>query len=70
LSSLLGVVIDDERWHRRLERCAPMNAGLAVQATRRLDDLTIGAWTGLAVVLAYGAVAWAAGAGVLTTRDA
>ncbi|GAA0602243.1 ABC transporter permease [Actinomadura livida] len=60
----------DPRWQERLERLAPMTAGLAVQATRDLDRLPIGPWAGMGVLAGYAAAALAAGWILLAARDA
>lgn len=60
----------DPRWQERLERLAPMTAGLAVQATRDLDRLPIGPWAGMGVLAGYAAAALAAGWVLLAARDA
>lgn len=39
LFPLLGLVLTDATWQHRLHRYSPMDAGLAVQATRGLDHL-------------------------------
>jgi ABC-2 type transport system permease protein len=45
----------------RLERYGPMEAGLSVQNTMRLDGLPIGPWPGLGVLATYAgsALVWA-----------
>ena len=48
----------------------PMNAGLAIQATRNLGTLPIGPWAGLGVLAAWTAVALLAGGLLLRLRDA
>ncbi|MFD0535390.1 hypothetical protein ACFQY7_18185 [Actinomadura luteofluorescens] len=70
LFPLLAQFIGDERWHTRIERYAPMSAGLAVQSTTNLGDLPIGPWTGLGVLAAYAGAALLLGAVLFTTRDA
>jgi ABC-2 type transport system permease protein len=67
---LLAMVVSDPAWRERLHRYAPMEAGLAIQSTRRLDDLPIGPWPGLAVLAADSAAALAAGVALFLTRDA
>ncbi|WP_018382418.1 ABC transporter permease subunit [Wenjunlia vitaminophila] len=66
---LLVELVADPQWHDRLERLAPMTAGLSVQATRDLDRLPIGPWAGLGVLAAYSATALLLGAVLLETRD-
>jgi hypothetical protein len=70
LFPMLGMVVTDPTWQQRLHRYAPMDAGLAVQATRGLDDLAIAPWPGLALFGAYSAAALAAGTLLFLTRDA
>ncbi|TDC86159.1 ABC transporter permease [Micromonospora sp. KC606] len=70
LFPLFGQLISDERWHARIERYAPMSAGLAVQATTNLGDLPVGPWTGLGVLAAYAGAALLLGAALFITRDA
>jgi ABC-2 type transport system permease protein len=70
LFPLLGQLITDERWHARIERFAPMSAGLAVQTTTNLGDLPVGPWTGLAILAAYAGAALLSGAALFITRDA
>ncbi|MEU5342357.1 MULTISPECIES: ABC transporter permease subunit [unclassified Streptomyces] len=50
---LLADLLGDPSWRDRLERWAPMPAGLAIQATRDLSRLPIGPWPGLGVLAAY-----------------
>ncbi len=69
LFPILGAVINDPIWQHRLQRYAPMDAGLAVQATRGLDGLPIGPWAGLAVLAAYAAAGIAIGAVLFQWRD-
>jgi ABC-2 type transport system permease protein len=47
-----------------------MTAGLAIQATTRLDQLPIGPWPGLGVLAAYSAAAMLVGGVMLAVRDA
>jgi ABC-2 type transport system permease protein len=67
---VLGDVILNPVWQHRVERWAPMNAGLAIQATRNLRTLPIGPWAGLGVLAAWAAVALLAGGLLLRLRDA
>ncbi|MQY12629.1 hypothetical protein SRB5_27650 [Streptomyces sp. RB5] len=69
LAPLLRTVIPDDRWVHRLDRYAPMPAGLSVQATKNLAQLAIGPWPGLGVLAAYAGAALVAGAVVLRVRD-
>jgi hypothetical protein len=70
LAPMLSMVISDPRWHRRLERYAPMTAGLAVQATRNLPQLPIGPWAGLGLLAVYVAAAVLLAAVLFVIRDA
>jgi ABC-2 type transport system permease protein len=69
LFPLLGLVITEPAWQQRLHRYAPMDAGLTVQATRDLDRLAIGPWSGLGVLAAYSLAALTAGAVLFVARD-
>jgi ABC-2 type transport system permease protein len=70
LSPIIAAVVTEPTWHARLERYLPMNAGLAVQATRNLAALPIGPWEGLGVLAAWAAAALLAGGVALHLRDA
>jgi ABC-2 type transport system permease protein len=67
---VFGGVILNAHWQRRLERYSPMDAGLAVQATKNLAKLPIGPWQGLGVLAAWAAAALLAGGLLLRLRDA
>ena len=67
---ILSVVAGDPVWAHRLERYAPMNAGLTIQDTTGLRGLPISPWGGLGVLAAWAAVAMLAGGLVLRWRDA
>jgi ABC-2 type transport system permease protein len=67
---VLGTAILSPQWQHHIERWAPANAGLAVQATRNLGTLPIGPWAGLAVLTAWTAAALLAGGLLLRLRDA
>jgi ABC-2 type transport system permease protein len=60
----------DPTWQHRVDRVAPMNAGLAVQYTTNLSKLPIGPWAGLGVLAAWAAAALLAGWLLLQLRDA
>jgi ABC-2 type transport system permease protein len=70
LSPIIGAVVTDPHWHDRIERYAPMNAGLSIQATRGLAAMPIGPWEGLGVLAAWAAGALLAGGLALQLRDA
>ncbi|MFH9068912.1 hypothetical protein [Streptomyces alboflavus] len=65
---LVGMVHDDA-WHQRLERLSPASAGLAVQATKDLDQLPVGPWQGLVVLAGYAAGGLVLGGVLLKGRD-
>jgi len=67
---VLGTAILSPQWQHHIERWAPANAGLSVQATRNLGTLPIGPWAGLAVLTAWTAAALLAGGLLLRLRDA
>ena len=60
----------DPRWERRLEQWSPMNAGMAIQATRHLKTLPIGPWPGLGVLALWAGGALLLGGLLLRLRDA
>jgi ABC-2 type transport system permease protein len=70
LFPVLAQVVTDPDWQRHIQQIAPMNAGLAIQATTGLGDLPIGPWRGLGVLAAWSAAALLAGAALLRRRDA
>jgi ABC-2 type transport system permease protein len=67
---IIGALILNAVWARRLERYSPMNAGLAIQATRGLSKLPIGPWEGLGVLAAWALAALVIGGSLLRLRDA
>ena len=67
---LIGDLIISPVWQHRLDRWAPTNAGMAIQATRNVAKLPIGPWQGLGVLAIWAAAALAAGWLVLRLRDA
>jgi ABC-2 type transport system permease protein len=60
----------DPTWQHRVERIAPMNAGLAIQSTTNLSKLPIGPWAGLGVLAAWATAALLTGWLLLQLRDA
>jgi len=67
---LVQIGILDPRWERRFEQWGPMNAGLAIQATRDLKTLPIGPWPGLGVLALWAAGGLLLGGLMLSLRDA
>jgi ABC-2 type transport system permease protein len=67
---VIGQVLLNHVWRSRIERFAPMNAGLAIQSTRDLAALPIGPWAGLGVLAAWTAAALITGWALLLWRDA
>jgi len=67
---IIGNLILDPHWERRIQRYAPANAGLAIQFTKDLAKLPIGPWAGLGVLAAWAAAALLAGGLLLRLRDA
>jgi ABC-2 type transport system permease protein len=70
LFPILAAFVKNEHWQERIRELAPTTAGLAIQATQRLDTLPIGPWAGLGVVAGYAAAALLLGATIFTARDA
>jgi ABC-2 type transport system permease protein len=67
---LLGNVVLSSHWQHRFDRYSPMNAGLAIQATRNLSKLPIGPWEGLGVLGLWTTAALLAGFLAFRCRDA
>jgi ABC-2 type transport system permease protein len=67
---IIGGLLLSPVWTRRFDRYSPMNAGLAIQATRNLGKLPIGPWAGLGVLACWAGAAMLAGWIVLRCRDA
>ncbi len=67
---VIGGLILDPNWERRFQRYAPVNAGLAIQATRNVSRLPIGPWPGLGVLAVWAALALLAGGLLFRLRDA
>jgi ABC-2 type transport system permease protein len=70
LTPIIASVVTSPHWHNDIERYAPMNAGLAIQATTGLRGLPISPWAGLGVLAAWAAAALLAGGLLLRLRDA
>jgi ABC-2 type transport system permease protein len=67
---IIAVFAGNATLSRHLEQIAPMTAGLAIQATTRLNTLPISPWAGLGVLAAWAGGALVAGGIVLRSRDA
>jgi ABC-2 type transport system permease protein len=67
---VIGHVLLNHAWQNRIERFAPMNAGLAIQSTKDLSTLPIGPWAGIGVLTAWTAAALSIGWVLLLWRDA
>jgi ABC-2 type transport system permease protein len=67
---MIAALIADPGWQERLQKFAPMTAGLSIQATTNLDRLAIGPWPGLAVLAGYAACAMLLGLLAFRLRDA
>jgi ABC-2 type transport system permease protein len=70
LSPIIIGVVTDPVWQHRLQRYAPMNAGLTIQDTIGLRSLPISPWGGLGVLAGWAAAALLAGGLLLRWRDA
>jgi ABC-2 type transport system permease protein len=66
---VLVLAVSDQELQRQLRRLVP-TAGLAIQATRDLEALPIGPWTGLGVLAAWTAAALLGGGLLFLHRDA
>ena len=67
---IIAGLVSDPQWHERLQKLAPMTAGLSIQATTNLDRLAIGPWPGLGVLAGYATGAMLLGLLVFMRRDA
>jgi ABC-2 type transport system permease protein len=67
---IAAVLAGDPLWQHRIERYAPMNAGLTIQDTTGLHNLPISPWGGLGVLAAWAAAALLTGGLMLWLRDA
>jgi ABC-2 type transport system permease protein len=68
-SPIFTLLVADPKWKERVQKLTPMDAGLAVQATKHLDRLPIGPWAGLGVLAAYAAGALLLGGALFKMRD-
>jgi ABC-2 type transport system permease protein len=70
LSPILAAVMASYPvWYHRIERYAPMSAGLTIQDTTGLRGLPISPWGGLGVLAAWAAAALLTGGLLLRLRD-
>ncbi|MEV4256898.1 ABC transporter permease [Spirillospora sp. NPDC049652] len=67
---ILTRLVSSDHWKRRLEKYAPMKAGLSVQTTKNLAALPLSPWQGLGVLALYAAGAVLVGALLFRLRDA
>jgi ABC-2 type transport system permease protein len=67
---IIAGLVSDPQWHERLQKLAPMTAGLSIQATTNLDRLAIGPWPGLGVLAGWATGAMLLGLLVFKLRDA
>jgi ABC-2 type transport system permease protein len=67
---LVTAVVAEKHWKRHLEQIQPMGAGLDIQATVNLHDLTLSPWAGLGVLAAWAFGALFVGWLLLIGRDA
>jgi ABC-2 type transport system permease protein len=67
---VIAALMTNEHWREWVLELSPMTAGLAIQATKRLDALPIEPWSGLGVLAGYAAGALALGTVLLLVRDA
>lgn len=69
-TSVVAGLVSDPRWQHRLHRFSPMDAGLAIQATRNAAAEHIGPWAGIGVLSAYAGAVVVAGLVTFHVRDA
>ena len=70
LFPIVASVVSNPAWHRHVQQIGPSSAGLAIQATIRLQDLPISPWAGLGVLGLWAAGALLLGGLLLAIRDA
>jgi ABC-2 type transport system permease protein len=70
VAPIAALFVTDPLWAGRIQRYAPMPAGLAIQDTLASSARIIGPWAGLGVLAAYAGGALAAGAIAFRHRDA
>lgn len=67
---IISQTISDPVWQQRLEKVAPMSAGLTIQATTDLGSLPISPWAGIGVTALWAGAALLGGYLMLRMRDA
>jgi ABC-2 type transport system permease protein len=70
VAPVVAMFVTDTHWQQRIHKYAPMDAGLAIQATRQLATQPIGPWHGLALLAGYALAAMVAGGIAFRVRDA
>jgi ABC-2 type transport system permease protein len=70
LPPLIAAVLADPEWQHRIDRYAPMSAGLTIQDTAGLRNLSISPWGGVGVLAAWAVAALILGGLMLRLRDA
>jgi ABC-2 type transport system permease protein len=70
IAPILTIAVTQPRWREWIEQVSPMTAGLAIQATLRLNTLSISPWRGLGVLALYALGSTIAGAIAFRLRDA
>jgi len=70
VAPIVAQLVTNDRWRDRIERHAPLSAGLSIQATRHVDQLPIRPWVGLGVLAVYAVIALLLGAVAIKVRDA
>jgi ABC-2 type transport system permease protein len=70
LFPIIIAFISSVTWQHRIERYAPADAGLAIQATTGLRHLAISPWAGLGVLAIWAGAALVLGGLTLRLRDA
>jgi ABC-2 type transport system permease protein len=66
----IATFVSDPRWQHRVYRYSPMDAGLAIQATRNFATVHIGPWAGVGILGAYAAATVLGGGILFRLRDA
>lgn len=67
---IVALFVSSPRWQHRIHRFSPMDAGLAIQATRDFAAQHIGPWGGVGLLSIYAGAAVVLGTLVFLVRDA